>query len=129
MLSSAYASPALNTGPAARSADPCAVFRSGSRSFRAVVLDRRIEAVLHVLEVALERRGAKSPSDDCKTENDTILRPFQELVDLVEALETFHCPPAGRNRALTPISNERPRTEAGPGCPTERAAPSWAPLS
>src|SRR6267143_2358850 len=24
--------------------------------------------------------------------------------------------------------NERPRTGAGPGCPTERAAPSWAPL-
>src|SRR5947208_2702109 len=34
------------------------------------------------------------------------------------AARFFHC-----------SRNERPRTGAGPGCPTQRAAPSWAPLT
>src|SRR6267143_3135182 len=55
----------------------------------AVVLDRRVETILHVLEVALQRRR-RDPErrlQDRKRNRPAVL---QELVDLVEALETFH---------------------------------------
>src|SRR5439155_14254460 len=63
----------------------------------AVVLDRRVEAVLHVLEVALERRR-RNPEG--RSQGGTRNRPaiLQELVDLVEALETFH-PPSSLKRS------------------------------
>src|SRR6267143_2192038 len=67
----------------------------------AVVLDRRIEAVLHVLEVALERR-ARNPQRRLQDRKRHHLAALQELVDLVEALETFHGPPAGRKSGSDP---------------------------
>src|SRR5256885_9210183 len=62
----------------------------------AVVLDRRVEAVLHVLEVALERRR-RNPEGRSQGGKRNRLAVLQELVDLVEALESFHGPPARRN--------------------------------
>src|SRR2546427_7837031 len=62
----------------------------------AVVLDRRVETVLHVLEVALERRR-RNPEGRSQGGKRNRLAVLQELVDLVEALETFHGPPARRN--------------------------------
>src|SRR5712691_11530466 len=68
----------------------------------AVVLDRRVETTLHVLGVALQRR-ARNPERGLQGRERHHLAVLQKLVDLVEALETFHGPPARRNRALTPI--------------------------
>src|SRR2546422_3346610 len=61
----------------------------------AVVLDRRVEAVLHVLQVALERRRRNSEGRPQGGKRNR-LAVFQELLDLVEALETFHGPQIGR---------------------------------
>src|SRR3989454_1767852 len=57
----------------------------------AVVLDRRVEAILHVLQVALERRR-RNPEGRSQGGKRNRLAVLQELVDLVEALETFHPP-------------------------------------
>src|SRR6267143_718037 len=67
----------------------------------AVVFDRRVEAVLHVLEVALERRrrNPEGRSQGGKRNRPAVL---QQLLDLVEALETFHGPPAGRKSGSDP---------------------------
>src|SRR6267143_383847 len=54
-----------------------------------VVLDRRVEAVLHVLEVALQRRR-RNPEGRLQGGKRNRLAVLQELLDLVEALETFH---------------------------------------
>src|SRR5439155_6836627 len=55
----------------------------------AVVLDRRVETIFHVLDVALQRRrrNPERRSQGRKRNRPAVL---QELVDLVEALETFH---------------------------------------
>src|SRR5213596_2744590 len=55
----------------------------------AIVLDRRVEAVLHVLEVALQRRR-RNPEGKSQGGKRHRLAILQELLDLVEALETFH---------------------------------------
>src|SRR5207253_10894266 len=57
----------------------------------AVVLDRRVETIFHVLDVALQRRR-RNPEG--RSQGGKRNRPavFQELLDLVEALETFHPP-------------------------------------
>src|SRR6267143_1754845 len=58
----------------------------------AVVLDRRVEARPHVLDVALysRRRHPKLILEDRERNNVSVL---QQLVDLVEALEAVHLPP------------------------------------
>src|SRR5256885_16710848 len=58
----------------------------------AVVLDRRVEAILHVLQVALERRR-RNPEERPQGRKRDRPAILQELVDLVEALESFHAPP------------------------------------
>src|SRR2546430_2365538 len=67
----------------------------------AVVLDRRVEAVLHVLQVALERRR-RNPEGRPQGGKRNRLAVFQELVDLVEALESFHAPPPARENVVCP---------------------------
>src|SRR5712691_8271031 len=57
----------------------------------AVVLDRRVEAILHVLEVALQRRR-RNPEGRLQGGKRNRLAVLQQLLDLVEALETFHSP-------------------------------------
>src|SRR5437867_1815651 len=58
----------------------------------AVPFDRRVEALAHVLQVALQRRrrDPEGRSQGGKRNRPAVL---QELVDLVEALESFHAPP------------------------------------
>src|SRR5439155_20464611 len=58
----------------------------------AVVLDRRVEAILHVLQVALERRR-RNPEERPQGRKRDRPAILQELVDLVEALESFHASP------------------------------------
>jgi len=67
----------------------------------AVVLDRRVEAVAHVVEVALER-GARDVERLPQSRERDQLAVLQELVDLEEALEAFHR--SSPFRALTPAS-------------------------
>src|SRR2546426_991792 len=67
----------------------------------AVVLDRRVETILHVLEVALQRRR-RNPEGRSQGGKRNRLAVFQELLDLVEALETFHGPPARRKSGYDP---------------------------
>src|SRR5438552_17527602 len=55
----------------------------------AVVLDRRVETILHVLDVALQRRR-RNPEGRLQGGKRNRPAVLQELVDLVEALETFH---------------------------------------
>src|SRR2546422_10806844 len=62
----------------------------------AVPFDRRVEALAHVLQVALQRRRRNSEGRPQGGKRNR-LAVLQELVDLVEALETFHGPPARRN--------------------------------
>src|SRR5882762_11591940 len=57
----------------------------------AVVLDRRVETILHVLEVALQRRR-RNPEGRLQGRKRNRPAVLQEPVDLVEALETFHFP-------------------------------------
>src|SRR5881396_1385185 len=57
----------------------------------AVPFDRRVEALAHVLEVALQRRRRNSEGRPQGGKRNR-LAVLQELVDLVEALETFHPP-------------------------------------
>src|SRR5216117_1955587 len=67
----------------------------------AVPFDRRVEALAHVLEVALEgrRRNPEGRSQGGKRHRLAVL---QELVDLVEALESFHAPPPARENVVCP---------------------------
>src|SRR3989442_10081223 len=64
----------------------------------AVPFDRRVEALAHVLQVAFKcrRRDPEGRLQGRKRNRPAVL---QELVDLVEALETFHGPP-GRRSAI-----------------------------
>src|SRR3989449_5309409 len=62
----------------------------------AVPFDRRVEALAHVLQVALQCRR-RNPEGRLQCGKRNRLAVLQELVDLVEALETFHGPPARRN--------------------------------
>src|SRR5882762_3236815 len=57
----------------------------------AVVLDRRVEAVLHVRDVALQRRR-RNPEGRLQGGKRNRPAVLQKLLDLVEALETFHSP-------------------------------------
>src|SRR5258708_1302702 len=74
----------LVTRTRARSSEPVAVRL-------AVVLDRRVEAIFHVLDVALQRRrrNPEGRSQGGKRNRPAVL---EELLDLVEALETFYGP-------------------------------------
>src|SRR5207247_3430748 len=67
----------------------------------AVPFDRRVEALAHVLQVALERRrrNPEGRSQGRKRNRPAVL---QELVDLVEALESFHAPPPARENVVCP---------------------------
>src|SRR5438552_6565831 len=67
----------------------------------AVPFDRRVEALAHVLQVALERRrrNPEGRSQGGKRNRPAVL---QELVDLVEALESFHAPPPARENVVCP---------------------------
>src|SRR5207247_8838004 len=53
----------------------------------AVVLDRRVETILHVLDVALQRRR-RNPEGRLQVGKRNRPAGLQELLDLVEALET-----------------------------------------
>src|SRR5712671_1778120 len=63
----------------------------------AVVLDRGVETLPHVLEIPLDAcaRDAQLVYEGCEGDDLTVL---QELVDLVEAFEPFHPP-----RSLDPL--------------------------
>src|SRR5438445_5228589 len=67
----------------------------------AVPFDRRVEALAHVLEVALEgrRRNPERRLQGRKRNGPAVL---QELVDLVEALESFNAPPPSRENVVCP---------------------------
>src|SRR3989442_13793143 len=66
-----------------------------------VVVDRRVEPRPHVLDVALYacRRHAKLVLEDRERNDFPVL---QELVDLVEALQAIHGPPARRKSGSDP---------------------------
>src|SRR5438046_6587337 len=67
----------------------------------AVPFDRRVEALAHVLQVALERRrrNPEGRSQGGKRKRPAVL---QEAVDVVEALESFHAPPPARENVVCP---------------------------
>src|SRR2546426_8926236 len=67
----------------------------------AVVLDRRVEALAHVFEIALHAR-ARHAEHFLEGRERNHLSILQELVDLVEALESFHAPPPPRENVVCP---------------------------
>src|SRR6185295_12178985 len=65
----------------------------------AVVLDRRVEAAAHVLDVALEGRG-RHPQGSAKSGKGYRPSPlFQQSIDLVEAFEALHAGASCRKKA------------------------------
>src|SRR5256885_5657451 len=67
----------------------------------AVPFDRRVEALAHVLEVAFKRRR-RDPEGGLQGGKRNGPAVLQELVDLVEALESFHAPPPARENVVCP---------------------------
>src|SRR3989442_4129796 len=67
----------------------------------AVPFDRRVEALAHVLEVAFKRRR-RDPEGRLQGRKRNRPAVLQELVDLVEALESFHAPPPARENVVCP---------------------------